>query len=251
MPELFDPRCAPVSRAGSNGEAVVLVHGFTGSPAYFEPLSDFLHDHGYTVVVPRLAGHGTSLDDLADTTADDWIASARQAVDDVADHRRVHLAGLSMGGLISLILAQPTAASSVTTINSPVVVHDKRLYVAPLVAPFRDFAETSPVPTPELDPEMSDLWQLTYQGGAPVSAVAGLVQVVWRAVLAARRLRRPSLVIQSRRDPVVDPISGKILDRLLGPETRLVWLEGVLHNVLVGPERDRIHDELLSRIRNV
>ncbi len=95
---------------------------------------------------------------------------------------------------------------------------------------------------------MAELWQVTYRGGTPTGAVAELPKVMWRAVVAARRLRRPSLVIQSRRDPVVDWRSGAILDRLLGPETRLVWLEEELHNVLVGSERDRIHAEVLARI---
>ena len=92
MPELMDPLAAAFRLDGSNGEAVVLIHGHTGNPAHFRPLAAELHSAGFTVTVPRLAGHGTTMEDMATTHACDWVASARSAVDDVADHSRIHLA---------------------------------------------------------------------------------------------------------------------------------------------------------------
>ena len=40
--------------------SVLLVHGFTGSPASMVPWGRSLREHGLGVSVPRLPGHGTS-----------------------------------------------------------------------------------------------------------------------------------------------------------------------------------------------
>ena len=44
--------------AGAVG--VLLVHGFTGSPASMRPWGEYLAGQGYAVAVPRLPGHGTT-----------------------------------------------------------------------------------------------------------------------------------------------------------------------------------------------
>ena len=43
---------------GTNGGAVLLIHGYTGTPAEMRPLGDYLQQLGYTVLGVRLAGHG-------------------------------------------------------------------------------------------------------------------------------------------------------------------------------------------------
>ena len=40
--------------------AVLLSHGFTGSPASIRPWGQYLHSQGFTVTCPLLPGHGTS-----------------------------------------------------------------------------------------------------------------------------------------------------------------------------------------------
>lgn len=249
IPDLFSPLAAPFRLEGTNGEAVVLSHGFTGVPAHFRPLAEFLHGHGYTVNVPLLAGHGTSPADMATTGADDWTRSVRLAARGVSDHRRVHLVGLSMGGLLSIIVARDVAASSVTTINSPILVRNKRLYLAPLAHRFLPEVKWPDEPPPPLDPEVAPYW-LTYDGYRTESA-AELVTVLRRAYRAARRLRRPALVIQSRVDESVDPRSAEILARALGPTCELVWLDRSVHNSLLDGERDLIHRAVLRRITHL
>ncbi len=246
MADLLDPLAAEFRFDGTNGEAVVLTHGFTGVPAHFRPLGSVLNQAGYTVVGPRLAGHGTNIDDLATTTADDWIESARSAAESVADHRRVHLAGLSMGGLISLVLAKPIGAATVTTINSPILVRGKQLYLARLLARFKPRVEWPDEGPPDLDDEMVPYW-ITYTG-FPTQSAAHLVSIMRRAAVAARRLDIPSLVIQSKTDESVDPRSARILAWLLGEECDTVWLERSIHNALLDRERDRIARAVLEHI---
>ena len=246
--ELMHPLAAAFRLDGNTGEAIVLVHGFTGVPAHFRPIAATLHDAGYTVNVPRLAGHGTNAADLAATRGKDWINSALAAVDDVADHNRVHLAGLSMGGLISLLLARRVNAATVTTINSPALVRDKKFYVTPVGHYFIRNVEWANSEAPDLDPEVLQYW-LPY-AEFPTRSAADLFHIVRRALWEARRVEIPSLVVQSRVDETVDPRSGKILATLLGDNCRLVWLTRSIHCAVLDRERDSIATALLDRIAN-
>ncbi len=245
---LMDPLAEAFRLDGDNDEAVVLIHGFTGVPAHFRPLAGFLNEHGYTVNVPRLPGHGTTPADLRGYTAEDWIEAGRSAAAEVSDHRRVHLAGLSMGGLISLVIAQRALAATVTTINSPLVVWDKKLYLTGVAHRFQPTVEWPEDDPPDLDPEVAPYW-ITYSG-FPTKAAGELVSVMGKAYRAAWRLERPSLVIQSKTDETVDPRSATLLSRALGPACRLVWLEHSIHNALLDRERDVIAAAVLDRIRN-
>lgn len=233
---------APISRRGDSGEAAVLLHGFSGHPGHWLPMADFLAGRGHTVVAPRLAGHGTSPADLANATVNDWLESGREAIDSVADHRRVHLVGLSMGGLLGILLARPTAAASITTINSPMLTRDHTVTLAPIA---RRWVESTPAAyAPSPDPALDHLWSPYPEN--PTAAVAELVRVVRLAWVAAGRLRRPTLVIQSRTDEVVRPRSGPILARRL--HGRLMWLERARHNAILDPARPLIHDAVATHI---
>ncbi|NDF43604.1 MAG: hypothetical protein EB137_03350, partial [Actinobacteria bacterium] len=51
--------------SGANSHiGVILVHGFTGSPASMRPFANFLNKKGYRVTVPLIPGHGSRWQDL-------------------------------------------------------------------------------------------------------------------------------------------------------------------------------------------
>lgn len=90
--------------AGARGALVL--HGLTGSPWEVRPLAERLEDAGYSVAMPLLAGHGGTLEELTRSRWQDWLASARAAMNWLELHvDRVHIVGLSMGALLSLLLA--------------------------------------------------------------------------------------------------------------------------------------------------
>lgn len=65
-----------------NDDAVLLIHGFTGSPFELKELAHRLNEGGYTVDVPRLPGHGTVIEDMLETRYQDWL---RRVVDTYID----------------------------------------------------------------------------------------------------------------------------------------------------------------------
>lgn len=247
-PELVSPLAAPFRLEGGNGEAVVLVHGFTGIPGHFQPLAEHLNHAGFTVNVPLLHGHGATRRHLAEAGADDWERSVVHAAQAVADHRRVHLVGLSMGGLLCILVARRVAAASIATVNSPVLVRDKRLYLAGLARRWRPLTVwEGEEQDATLDESLVEL--AVADPGFHTASAAQLAVVIRRAYLTARRIRRPALVVQSRTDRTVSPVSGPLLARALGPPARLVWLDDMAHNALLDRRRHVLHDLVLEHLR--
>ena len=84
-----DPLSAPRFVLSATGQArgVLLVHGFSGSPYELHLLADRLVDAGYSVALPMLRGHHQSLRALAESTWQDWLSSAEQAL--LGLHRRM------------------------------------------------------------------------------------------------------------------------------------------------------------------
>lgn len=78
---------------------VLLVHGFTGSPASMRPWGEFLHSKGYSVRVPLLPGHGTRPEDLNKVKWQEWPAKVEFELSELRKSCDViFLIGLSMGG---------------------------------------------------------------------------------------------------------------------------------------------------------
>ncbi|MBX3001712.1 MAG: alpha/beta fold hydrolase [Caldilineaceae bacterium] len=88
--------------SGNRG-AALLIHGFPGTPAEVRGLGKIIHEAGWTAQGLLLPGFGADLPQLADRTADDWIAATVSALRQLRqDHEIVALIGYSMGGSVAI-----------------------------------------------------------------------------------------------------------------------------------------------------
>ena len=86
--------------------ACLLVHGFGGTGNNFNELPEALAEAGYYVRVPRLPGHGTTPDDMAERTEAELLDAVRVELDALREsHQQVYLVGFSMGGTLATIVA--------------------------------------------------------------------------------------------------------------------------------------------------
>jgi carboxylesterase len=108
---------------GCGAAGVLLCHGFCGSAKSMTGWARHLESAGFRVLVPRLPGHGTSWQELNQTTWMDWYACVDEAFATLrAQCDQVFLAGLSMGGALALRLAEQHGplVSGLTLVN-PVI----------------------------------------------------------------------------------------------------------------------------------
>src|SRR5580658_9356725 len=100
------PGAEPFSHLGG-GSGVLLLHGFTGNPTSMRSIAELCAGAGYSVELPRLPGHGTTVEEMMTTTWADWTKTAEDAYDELSARcERVALVGLSMGGGLVAYLAE-------------------------------------------------------------------------------------------------------------------------------------------------
>ena len=86
---------------------ILLSHGYMAAPREVKGLAYFLGKMGYWVYVPRLKGHGTSPDDLALRSYQDWMRSIDRGYAIISSIcRKVVVGGFSTGAgpLASIML---------------------------------------------------------------------------------------------------------------------------------------------------
>ena len=124
--------------SGANAKTgIVLVHGFTGSPAAMRPWAHFLNERGYTVRVPRLPGHGTKWQDLNEVKWQEWPDRASKDVEELLQKcDRVFVFALSMGGATSIQVAHRFGdrIAGLVFVNPMIVIKGLAIKFAPLVA---------------------------------------------------------------------------------------------------------------------
>jgi carboxylesterase len=107
--------------SGKNAHVgVLLVHGFTGSPASMRPWGEFLNSHGYTVRVPLLPGHGTKPEDLNKVKWEEWPAKVTYELSELQKTcDTIFLIGLSMGGstVLNVSIANNDAITGLVLVN--------------------------------------------------------------------------------------------------------------------------------------
>lgn len=93
----------PYFHKGSD-KGVLLIHGFAASPKEVEPFYSLLVERGYTVYAARVAGHGTTPEDMASKTWKDWYKSLIYGYFAIKNScSDITIAGQSNGGLLATL----------------------------------------------------------------------------------------------------------------------------------------------------
>ena len=98
---------APIDlRRAGRDRALLMLHGFSSTPAVFRRLLPALPDYD-AIICPVLPGHGDSIAAFRKVKAVDWIAAVEQTTAALMkDYQRVDVLGLSLGGLLACHLSQ-------------------------------------------------------------------------------------------------------------------------------------------------
>jgi carboxylesterase len=104
----------------SSRPACLLIHGFTGTPKEMRWMGDFLHQHGYTCLGVRLGGHATKPEDMIRAQWTDWTASVEDGYHLLRGiSQDIFLIGLSMGGILSLLMSTRLDVKGVVAMSTP------------------------------------------------------------------------------------------------------------------------------------
>jgi carboxylesterase len=241
------PGAEPFSASGGPIGALV-VHGFTGCPQSMRPLAEAFAAAGFTTELPLLPGHGTSVDDMLQTSWSDWSAAADAAYLDLASRcRKVVVAGLSMGGTLTLWLAtrHPEIAGIVPINAAAMPMTDMVGLVQAMVDEGAEIMDA--IGNDVADP---DVTELAYDK-TPLRPLLSLAPVVEGLGEALKGVTCPALVIVSEQDHVVAPESSDhIVACLAGPSEKVV-LTRSYHVATIDFDKDLINERAVDFARRV
>lgn len=100
--------------------AALCLHGLTGTPYEMRPIAEALLARGIRCVGPVMAGHGSTAAVLVKTSHRDWVDLARIELAKLRTScQHVYVAGLSLGGLVTLALAAENLADAIAVLATP------------------------------------------------------------------------------------------------------------------------------------
>lgn len=99
----------PVSykRTEQKANALLLLHGFSSSPAVYRFMLPELKKHYDAVFVPALPGHAQSIEAFSKVRSEDWLQAVHEQFALISkEYQQVDVMGLSLGGLLACYLSQ-------------------------------------------------------------------------------------------------------------------------------------------------
>lgn len=247
-PRPVQPGAEPFRHDGSR-TGVLLCHGFTGSPASLRPWAEQLAAVGLTVRLPLLPGHGSHWRDLALTRWPDWYLTVERELSDLTEHcDHVFVMGLSMGGTLSLRLAQqhPDSVSGIVLVNPSLHRRRPEMRLVPYLR--------------HVVPSVAGIGSDIKMGGqdeeaysrTPLQALHSLTEL-WADVAAnLPRVTCPVLVLASDEDHVVDPSNAvDVVEGVAAADVSLVPLHDSYHVATLDYDAPLIVDQSLAFVRRL
>jgi carboxylesterase len=243
------PGCEPFSSPG-NSMGVLILHGFTGNPYSMRPLAQRCAKVGYSVKLPRLPGHGTSLDDLVPRRWSDFVEVALGAYDQLGERcDKVAVVGLSVGGALSALIAEERPDVAGCVFINPMLKGPG----AELEQGLKELIDSG------LEVMATDggsgikkegTTEAKYEGW-PLRALKSVIDGVVIVDANLSSITAPSLLLSSREDHTVAPDNGdEIVNKSSGPVER-IWLDESYHVATLDNDQELVERATLEFLAKV
>jgi carboxylesterase len=242
------PGCEPFSSPGSS-MGVLVLHGFTGNPFSMRPLAERCASAGYSVELPRLPGHGTSLQDLVPRRWPDFVEVALASYDELAERcDKVAVVGLSVGGGLTALIAEERPVAGCVFINPMLKGPGAEIEqgLRDLIDSGLDVLETDS----NSDIKKEGVSEAKYEGW-PLRALQSVIDGVEVVDANLSSITAPSLLLSSREDHTVAPANGdEIVEKSSGPVER-IWLEESYHVATLDNDQELLERSTLEFLAKV
>ncbi|MDD3334706.1 MAG: alpha/beta hydrolase [Eubacteriales bacterium] len=240
----FDtPVCQPVNHQG-NDCGILLMHGFTGSPAHMRKLADGLVEKGYTVKSIVLPGHATVEEDMRKVGWEKWLQAAKEAAMQLMEQcATTTVCGLSMGGVLALLVAEQMKVNACVPISAPMATQNRFLPLSRIVAPI--YKRVSWVDHPERKQLLDQSYDYGYTG-FPTASGQDLYHLIRLARKNLFNINCPLLCVQSDGDETIWPGSADcILNGISSEKKWKLQLHEVPHVCTISKESPAILDGII------
>lgn len=238
-----------------NGKPLVFIHGLSDNLLYWEFLSSNLM-HDYQVLRVDLRGHGESELGSDEITIDTYVDDLNNLLDEL-NISNVNLIGFSLGGAVALDFAikYPQKVDSMVLMSTFYKADDNlrntlHEFKTALNVGFGEFFDTilPMILCPDVieanEKELESLKEMTSQN-ANVEAYIKAVDVClnFNAEEYLSEISIPTLIVAGKYDEISTLEMQKDLNSKI-ENSKLIVLDNVKHNLLIGENNERILDAL-------
>ena len=237
----------PFHFPGTNGKAVLLIHGWTSVPYEVQRLGIFLNEKGYTVTGPLLTGHGTQAKDLLDVQWEEWRRDVTKSYHELKkNHEQVYVVGTSMGAnLTAMLAADNPEISGVVLMAMPYNFKRERLFfLVTIISWFKKYSKKY-YPASFGRPGMITR-KVSYQT-YPLKSVLEVFKLVKNSRLILSKINQPCLIMQSASDHIVTRNSlEKIFSGVSSKIKRKKYIQKAYHTFISDIEKEHVFEDIFN-----
>jgi carboxylesterase len=218
-------------------------------------MGEFLNEQGYTCLGIRLAGHATDPDDMIRSNWTDWIASVEDGYHLLRGVTgNIFLAGLSMGGVLSLLMSTRLSVKGVVAMSTPYKLPDdprlRHIEWIGKIVPYMPKGKEEPG-AGWFDKEA---WKdhVSYPQN-PVRSIGEINKLLGEMREALPKVTTPVLLIHSKDDTYVLPENMELIytDLKNAPDKTKLYITGSGHVVTRDAARDQVFKSVFEFIQRV
>jgi carboxylesterase len=238
----------PWSHTGGAAGALC-IHGFTGNPSSMRGVAEAFAAAGFSVELPRLPGHGTTVEDMLPTQWGDWTGEVEAAYQRLAARtERIVAAGLSMGGSLTLWTGQQHPEVAGLVCVNPATQPFGEDVLAAVQGMLEEGTEVMPgIGSDIADPDVAE----SAYDGTPVRPLLSMMDGLAGLVPGYPAMAMPLLLMTAPQDHVVEPVQSDALAAAYGGPIERVTLERSYHVATLDYDKELIFDRAVAFAQKV
>ena len=218
-------------------------------------MGEYLNQQGYACLGVRLAGHATNPEDMIRSRYTDWIASVEDGyhlLRGVTD--KIFLVGLSMGGILSLLMSTQLEVKGVIAMSTPSrLPTDYPIWLLKLVSlVMRYRPKTREAPGSGWFDKSAYVDHISYSKN-PVRSSAELKKLIFEMHAALPKVNAPVLLMHSKDDTYVLPENmERIYGGLINAQDKTkLYITGSGHVLPRDAARQQVFQSALEFIQRI
>ena len=227
---------------GNGDIGVILTHGLAASPYEVKGLAEYLAERNITVYAVRLAGHGTSVEDLDTKTWFNWYDDFNDAYLVAKENKtKIFAGGMSLGANLALLLAAHNDVDGIIALAPSLMLKDGAVNYAWIIKYFMKHRKRD-IP--------QDRKQYYYSSFS-VSGIDETLKLGKIVRNGLNRVNEPILIMQYTNDTRVEPESSQVVyDDVNSTEKELYWVNGTGHVFLLDEGKEKYFEKIYQFILN-
>ncbi|MBM0868516.1 alpha/beta hydrolase [Staphylococcus auricularis] len=227
-------------------QAVLLLHGFTGSSADVRQLGRYLQKQGYTCYAPQYEGHGAPPEEILHSSPHVWFKDMLDAYDFLVDqgYDDIVVAGLSLGGCYALKLSLNRNVKGIITMCAPMYIKTEGAMFEGVLDYARNFKKYEGKDQATIDQEM--------EAFHPTETLRELQSQIQDVRDHIDEVMDPIFVVQAEQDKMINTDSANIIYDETDAETKSIkWYHNSEHVITIGKEKEQLFEDIEQFLKSI